>query len=60
MFDMSAYGVSAEDYTAEILFNYYEYLREKVYTTRTMYWDVQADRETIYPVPGRFERGGIA
>lgn len=47
MFDMSAYGVSAEDYTAEILFNYYEYLRENGYTTRTMYWDVQAARETI-------------
>ena len=47
MFDMTAHGVSAEDCTAEILFHYYEYLRENGYTTRRMYWDVQAAKETI-------------
>ena len=47
MFDLVSYGVSAEDCTAEILFHYYEYLRENGYTARRMYWDVQAAKETI-------------
>lgn len=47
MFDLTLRGYTADVFTAEILFHYYEYLRTNGYTLRKMYWDVQAARETI-------------